>query len=106
MIAELGCPDSPSRNKGRAEPTSTARNPWPTQVDAGKLQAYYKDAYAAVRKWAPDCFFVVSPRNWEQDGGAWQNFMVGPTFTKVLQDVHRCELSADSAVPNGSLPPI
>ncbi len=61
------------------------------QVDAGKLKAYYMDAYAAVRKSAPDCFFVVSPRNWEQDGGAWQNFMAGPEFTKVLQDVHRCE---------------
>ncbi len=68
------------------------------QVDAGKLKAYYVDAYAAVRKWAPDCFFVVSPRNWEQDGGAWQNFMAGPQFTKVLQDVHRCECTVGSAV--------
>ena len=48
------------------------------------------DAYAAVRKWAPDCFFVVSPRNWEQDGAEWQNFMTGGSFTKVLQDLHKC----------------
>ena len=74
-------------------------------MDAGKLQAYYMDVYAAVRKWAPDCFFVVSPRNWEQDGGEWQNFMAGPTFTKVLQDVHRCDDTADPAMLMNSLLP-
>jgi len=58
-------------------------------VDAGKLRAYYEDAYAAIREHAPDCFVVISPRNWEQDGAEWQNYMTAAPYTKVLQDLHR-----------------
>ncbi len=61
-------------------------------MDAGKLRAYYEDAYAAIREHAPECFVVISPRNWEQDGAEWQNYMAAASYTKVLQDLHRCAL--------------
>jgi hypothetical protein len=59
-------------------------------VDAGKLRAYYEDAYVAIRAAAPDCFIAISPRNWEQDGAEWQDFMAAAPYTKVLQDLHKC----------------
>ena len=58
-------------------------------MDAGKLRAYYEDAYAAIREHAPDCFVAISPRNWEQDGAEWQTYMAAAPYTKVLQDLHR-----------------
>ena len=58
-------------------------------MDAGKLRAYYEDAYTVIRKHAPDCFVAISPRNWEQDGAAWQRFSDGSNFTNMLQDLHR-----------------
>ena len=53
------------------------------------LQSYYDAAYAAVRKYAPDCFVTISPREWEQDGAEWQFFMAAPPYKKVIQDLHR-----------------
>jgi len=57
--------------------------------NVGMLQSYYYAAYAAVRKYAPDCFVAISPREWEQDGAEWQFFMAGPPYKKVIQDLHR-----------------
>ena len=56
--------------------------------DIGMLQSYYYAAYNAVRKHS-DCFVAISPREWEQDGAAWQFFMTKPPYTKVIQDLHR-----------------
>ena len=74
---------------------------WRCQVDAGKLRAYYEDAYAAIRAHAPACFVAISPRNWEQDGFEWQTYMAAPPYTKVLQDLHRC--ASTSAGPSLSV---
>jgi len=59
-------------------------------VNSGPLQAYYKAAYAAVRKHSSSCFVAIAPRVYEQDGFEWQHFMTGPGYTNVLQDLHRC----------------
>ncbi len=68
---------------------------WPPQVNnVGMLQSYYYAAYAAVRKYAPNCFVAVSPREWEQDGAEWQFFMAAPPYTKVIQDLHRHVVTA------------
>ena len=60
------------------------------QVNRGPLEAYYKAAYAAVRKYSSSCFVVIAPRVYEQDGSAWQRFMTGSGYHNVLQDLHRC----------------
>ena len=52
------------------------------------LQNYYYAAYDAVRKYSSDCFVAISPREWEQDGAAWQMFMASPPYRNVLQDLH------------------
>ena len=61
-------------------------------MNSGPLQAYYKAAYAAVRKHSSGCFVAIAPRVYEQDGSEWQHFMTGPGYTNVLQDLHRCAL--------------
>ena len=66
------------------------------QVNRGPLEAYYKAAYAAIRKYSSDCFVVIAPRVYEQDGSAWQHFMTGSGYRNVLQDLHR---SASGALP-------
>ncbi len=54
------------------------------------LQAYYKAAYAAVRKHSANCWVAIAPRVWEQDGSEWRHFMAGAPYTRVLQDLHQC----------------
>ena len=61
-------------------------------MNSGPLQAYYKAAYAAVRKHSSSCFVAIAPRVYEQDGSEWQHFMAGSGYTNVLQDLHRCAL--------------
>ena len=37
---------------------------------------------------------VVQGRTWEMDAGtAWQKFMTGPQYTRVVQDLHKCASS-------------
>ena len=69
------------------------------------LQSYYYAAYAAVRKYAPNCFVAISPREWEQDGAAWQFFMAGPPYTKVIQDLHRHAVTSCVVVSKSDLNP-
>ena len=59
-------------------------------ANVGALGLYYKTAYAAVRAACPECFVAISPLLWQQDGGAWQGFMAAAPYTRVLQDLHRC----------------
>ena len=61
-----------------------------SQVNSGPLQAYYKAAYAQVRRYSSSCFVAIAPRVFEQDGREWQYFMTGSGYTNVLQDLHKC----------------
>ena len=65
---------------------------WIVQVAVAPLQAYYKAAYAAVRRYSPHGWVVIAPRVYEQDGSEWQHFMTGSKYTRVLQDLHECVL--------------
>ena len=61
-----------------------------TQVHSDTLASYFLDGYAAVRAACPQCFVTICAPSWEQGGTAFQNFMTGPGYTNVFQDLHRC----------------
>ena len=53
------------------------------------LQNYYMQAYATVRKYS-SCIVALCPPESQSDGSAFQFFMAGGPYTKVIQDVHKC----------------
>ena len=53
------------------------------------LQSYYMQAYATVRKYS-NCIVALCPPESQSDGSAFQFFMAGAPYTKVIQDVHKC----------------
>ena len=57
--------------------------------NTGLLQQYYKAGYAIVRQYCSACFVIISPREFELSGAAWQPFMAASPYYKVLQDIHR-----------------
>ena len=85
------------------EPCTQCHTACVAQVNSGPLQAYYKAAYAAVRKHSSSCFVAIAPRVYEQDGFEWQHFMTGPGYTNVLQDLHRCAQPGPWAAPEHAL---
>ncbi|CAG2180249.1 unnamed protein product, partial [Oppiella nova] len=64
----------------------------PAHIDIGKLQDYYKRAYAAVRKHSADSHIVLNPLITPFESGTeshWTGFMnPGQGFTKVAMDLH------------------
>ncbi len=66
-----------------------------TQLNAAQvgnvtlLQNYYMQAYATVRKYS-SCIIALCPPESQGDGSAFQFFMAGAPYTKVIQDVHKC----------------
>ena len=57
------------------------------------LQNYYMQAYTTVRKYS-SCFVALCPPESQPDGSAFQFFNPAPSYTKVIQDVHKCARKA------------
>ena len=55
------------------------------QVNRPPLEAYYKAAYAAIRKYSSNCFVVIAPRVYEQ----LQLLPLLPVHTRCRLDVTR-----------------
>ena len=56
------------------------------------LQQYYITGYSIIRQYCTQCYVIISPREFELSGSAWQPFMSGSAYYKVLQDLHRCAI--------------
>ena len=67
-------------------------------ADTVALQNYYRAGYAIVRQYCVECYVIINPREFELTGKAWQFFMSGAGYTKVLQDLHRRAWAAETAL--------
>eukprot|EP00850_Spirogloea_muscicola_P018599 SM000172S03072 [mRNA] locus=s172:152092:155525:- [translate_table: standard] len=51
------------------------------------LKQYYRDGYAAVRRYSKRVYVHISPRVWAPDSD-WADFMTGHDYMNVIFDVH------------------